>query len=309
MSWEPAGSTNVLSAVGLSNFAVDKGSAQVYGTSNIGIGSSNPRSQALAGRTVAGVDSKDFFMALFGLSNVEVSLGQLGTRATFLSTYVRDADAPSLSFSYTAGSYEPNNVTASVPPSLILGGYDVSRFDSSTTLKTSITNATSASNPFQFAVNLASITISPDPSANISGDTYDPRTIALSGSAVTLYVDPVTPQLWLPESACEVFEKAFRLEWNQTAQLYLMNSSTHDWFVQSNRSVTFSLSTSRTNDDVKNFTLSSSTFNLRATWPLVESDSYYFPLKRSSGTNILGRVFLQETHILVDYERGYFNLS
>lgn len=306
--WTPLGTANPLSAVGLSSFALEIGSVQPYGLSNVGIGRSDAQSPILSNRTIVGTDSKDFSMATFGLSLTAVSLGELGTSATFLARLVDVAQIPSASFSYTAGSSGQNISAKMIPPSLILGGYDKSRFDTSTVLSANFTTAATP-DTFKFGVNLASIFVSSDSSGINDEEVFLSSNVALSGSSITVWIDPVLPQLWLPESVCKFFEKAFRLEWNDTAQLYLMNSSTHDWLIQSNRSVTFSLHTSNSNDDIKNFTLSSSAFDLRASWPLVEDDSYYFPLKRASGINVLGRTFLQETYMSVDYERGYFNLS
>jgi len=50
---------------------------------------------------------------------------------------------------------------------------------------------------------------------------------------------------------------------------------------------------------------------LNVTYHYVGSWSYYFPLKRASWPEqyVLGRAFLQETHISVDFDSGYFNLS
>jgi hypothetical protein len=88
-----------------------------------------------------------------------------------------------------------------------------------------------------------------------------------------------------------------------------MSSSARDQLLQHLKTVTFSFSSSRSGDDVRNFTLSSYALDLRAEWPLVGAPTYYFPLKRSSSVYMLGRTFLQENHISVDYERGYFDLS
>jgi hypothetical protein len=82
--------------------------------------------------------------------------------------------------------------------------------------------------------------------------------------------------------------------------------------LESDRSVVFSLSSSRSGDSVKTFTLSYSTvFDLEITYPFVDTSSRYFPLKRASRPEqyVLGRAFLQETHLIVDYDQGYFTLS
>jgi hypothetical protein len=153
-SWEPSGRANALTAVGLSNLAVDKGTTQPYGLMNVGLGKSGPMSMVLANTMVAGMDSRDFPMALFALSNMNVNYGGLSTRATFLSHFAGVGAISSVSFSYTAGSYDRTNATVGTPPSLVLGGYDATRFDESTTMRVNITTATSLSNPYQFALNV-----------------------------------------------------------------------------------------------------------------------------------------------------------
>ena len=116
-------------------------------------------------------------------------------------------------------------------------------------------------------------------------------------------VDSTLTQMWLPLEACKAFEDAFGIVWNETAQLYLLNDTTRANLQQLNpireseqRSVTF--------------TFPYTAFDLTATAPLVDgSSSPYFPLKRASGLFVLGRVFLQETYISIDYDRARFNIS
>lgn len=290
--------------------AVDKGKPQPFGLSNIGLGRSGSHSLVLVKGMLAGVDSKDFFMALFGLSNMNINFGGLVSKKTFLSTLSDEGLIASVSFSYTAGIWgggNETNGTGSVPPSLVLGGYDASRINVSTTTAFNVTKAISISNPYQFAIELASITIDAVPDSEAI--TYTPVDLQISDSALVAYIDSATPYLWLPLTVCEIFEKAFRLEWDETAQLYLMSSATHDWMMSNDRNVIFSIQSSQPAMRTINYTLSMSVLALRATWPLVETDSYYFPLKRGSGVSILGRTFLQQNHISVDYGRGSFNLS
>jgi hypothetical protein len=306
-TWRSSGNANVLAAAALSNYAVDKGTAQPFGLNNIGLGATGSTSLVMADRILAETDSKDFSNALFGLSNLEANLGGLSAQS-FLRTLVDASLTASLSFGYTAGFYGVENWA---PPSLILGGYDASRIDVSTTMSVNITNSTSMYSAYQFAVNLTTIWM--------PGDIGNPYSIVSSGlgsggaqisdSPLTVYIDSTTPYIWLPPSICELFEITYHLEWNETAQLYLMNASTHEALLQNPLNVTFFLSSPNATNTAGKYTLSSLALGLRATWPLVDTDSYYFPLKRASGISVLGRVFLQETYIVTDYDRGYFNLS
>jgi hypothetical protein len=300
------GDIDIISALSLSSLVSDNHTVEAtpYGEDYVGLGSVSPESLILEGTTVAGVVSRDFFMTLFGLSNAAFNLGK-GKTVTFLTNFRKFAQIPSISFSYTAGSYGRRDS----PPSLVLGGYDTTRFDPSTTLQVDIRDTTEVSDPYQLAVNITAITLTRSPGEKINGDMSTILTYNKSG--MTVNIDSVTAQIWLPILICEEFERVLGIEWDYTRQLYLVNASRHDWLVQMNHSVTFSLSSSRSSGAIKNFTLPYAAFDLNVTYPLVDTWSYYFPLKRASddGPFILGRTFLQETHISVDYDYGHFNIS
>jgi hypothetical protein len=304
-SFRSGGEIDIISALSLSSFVSDNHTAEAtpYGEDHLGLASAG-QSWFIANQTVAGAVSRDFFMTLFGLSNAAINLGR-GKIVTLLTNFRKSAAIPSTSFSYTAGSHGRRRS----PPSLVLGGYDTTRFDPLTTLQVDVRDTTEVSDPYQLAVNITAITLRPSPDEKANSDMSTILTYNESG--MTVNIDPVTAQMWLPIQICKAFEKALGLEWNDTRQLYLVNASRHDWLVRMNHSVTFSLGSSRSNGAIKNFTLPYSAFDLNVTYPLVERGSYYFPLKRASdeGPFILGRTFLQDTHISVDYDSGYFNIS
>ena len=141
--------------------------------------------------------------------------------------------------------------------------------------------------------------------------------IALSGPSQRVWtpkvealfnIDSTLTQMWLPLEACKAFEDAFGIVWNETAQLYLLNDTTRENLQRLNPVVNITI---RENEQRSvTFTFPYTAFDLTATAPLVEElSSPYFPLKRSSGTFVLGRVFLQETYISIDYDRVRFNIS
>jgi hypothetical protein len=127
---------------------------------------------------------------------------------------------------------------------------------------------------------------------------------------IPMRMDSIQPQIGLPLEACLMFEKAFGLEWNDTLQLYLVNETTHTTLVRTNPSVRFQLG-DNTNGISQTFVLPYSAFDLQLAPPLVEIITHYFPLKRAADWRqyVLGRVFLQETYLTVDYERANFSLS
>lgn len=107
-----------------------------------------------------------------------------------------------------------------------------------------------------------------------------------------------------------MFEEAFRLEWNEDLAFHTLSSATHSELVNESASVIFTISSGLSDDKVFNYTLPYSAFDLQLAPPLVNETTYYFPLKRSSnGINILGRAFLQEIYVIVDYERANFSIS
>lgn len=141
--------------------------------------------------------------------------------------------------------------------------------------------------------------------------------IALSGPSQRVWtpegeawfnIDSTLTQMWLPLEACKAFEDAFGIVWNETAQLYLLNDTTRNNLQRLNPVVNITIRESEQRSVT--FTLPYTAFDLTATAPLVkESSSPYFPLKRASGLYVLGRVFLQETYISIDYDRARFNIS
>lgn len=123
-------------------------------------------------------------------------------------------------------------------------------------------------------------------------------------------IETFIPQIWLPQAACDIFEAAFGLQWNSTLELYTVNETTHEKLVREKPSVRFSIGASRSSQH-QAYDLPYSVFDLRLAPPLVDTPTYYFPLKRAANASqyVLGRAFLQGTYITVDYGRANFSLS
>jgi hypothetical protein len=192
-AWSAVGNTNVLTATGLSSLSDDndKKTDMPYGTDNIGLGEASPRSMILAHQTVAGMTSETFFVSFFGLSNVAFNLGE-GKTTTFLANFqIAAHQIPSLSLSYTAGSYARNWT-----PSLVLGGYDSTRFDPTTSLEVDLRDTTALSDPYQLMINFTAITIKSDLIQSDDGSPDETRSLPVDiGSGLVVAIDPVTPQL------------------------------------------------------------------------------------------------------------------
>ncbi len=124
------------------------------------------------------------------------------------------------------------------------------------------------------------------------------------------FLDSTVPYIYLPAAACKLFENAFGIVWNDTAQLYLVNTTQHILLQTQNPSVTFTLGSNSTSSKV-NITLPYAAFDLTASYPLVNGTERYFPLKRADNDTqyTLGRAFFQEAYVITDYERRNFSVS
>lgn len=223
---------------------------------------------------------------------------------SFMQSLQEQSLIPSVSWSYTAGNqyrnFHPFTSTSfgtfadhvvvglsKVFGSLVLGGYDSSRF-----IQNNYT--------FPFSVDTGLVT-------QLEAITTGTGQSLLPSPITLISLDSTLPYIYLPLEACTLFENEFGLTWNETAQLYLLSDAQHSALQTRNPSITFRLGTSPT---TVNITLPYAAFDLNASWPLTSSATPYFPLKRSiNDTYILGRTFFQEAYVIADYEAGSFSVS
>lgn len=179
--------------------------------------------------------------------------------------------------------------------SLVLGGYDQSRF-----APTNLTIPFAGDVSRDLVMGVQSIT---------SGST----TLTSTSGGFYAFIDSTVPYLYLPLSVCEAFESAFGLVWNSTVELYLVNSTLHTELASRNASVTFTLGSSSSSGggQTVDIVLPYAAFDLQASYPLVENSTSYFPLKRAANETqyTLGRTFLQEAYLIADYERHNFTVA
>jgi len=189
---------------------------------------------------------------------------------------------PSLTWGYTAGNqYRPGPVYGS----LILGGYDTSRFEPN-----NVSFTFDEAGLWNFTVNIGSVILTTDQNVTVlstsNGDT----------NSILTVIDSTTPYIWLPLSVCEQFEQAFGITWDENVQGYLVNDTLHQALLTQNTSVILTLGHSSTPGQGVNISLPYGAFDLVAQAPLVPNSSRYFPLMRADneGQYTLGRAFLQE---------------
>jgi hypothetical protein len=133
----------------------------------------------------------------------------------------------------------------------------------------------------------------------------------LLSDPIYAFIDSTDPNIWLLASACAKFEEAFGISLDYNTGLYIVNDPKHAALLAEDAEVTIRLGDGLTGGASVTITLPYSAFALTAMYPMVENSSYYFPLKQATDPSqyTLGRVFLQEAYLTVDYERGNFSVS
>lgn len=180
--------------------------------------------------------------------------------------------------------------------SLTLGGYDSLRMNPNT-----LSFPLAGNDSQGLVVQLQSITAINTLASEIS----------LLSENVTAIIGTTLPFIWLPLSACLVFEDAFGLIWNASKQLYLVNDTIHQQLQNQNPVISFTLGNMVPGSKSIIITLPYGAFDLQAASPIFANGSNYFPLRRATDETqyTLGRAFLQEAYILVDYEQSNFSVS
>ncbi|KAF7865848.1 hypothetical protein EAF04_006013 [Stromatinia cepivora] len=250
-----------------------------------------------------------FYTGIFGLGTQPVNFTTIGNSSatSYFSSLWSQKLIPSLTWSYTAVAkyrlefpLHPickllinriSGLKAGQYAQLILGGYDTSRFT-----------------PNSVTFTLAS-DVDRDIVVTIQAITYSGNTQAsLLKSPTYAFIESTDPNFWLSEPACQEFGKVFGLSLDDNTGLYLMNSTQYSLLTAINPQVTFTLANALTGGDTASIVSPFNTFTLSASYPFVPNDTYYFPLRRSANDsqNTLGRAFLHEAYLTVDYKRGNF---
>ncbi|KAL6719380.1 hypothetical protein ACLMJK_003619 [Lecanora helva] len=263
-------------------------------------------------QTIGIVNSTEYFLGYFGLG-IQHTRVTSKDQFSFIDSMVENKSfIPSHSYGYTAGAHYR---LKSIPSSLTLGGYDTKRFvphDVSYDLSDSLQPV--------LALNEISVTSHPSQgSSATSGWVNNSVTLLGSGEADLFTIDSTTPYLWLPEAVCSNFEKAFGLVYDESVQLYTFgtNSTQHKTLVDWNMTFQFTLADLPGSSKIVSLSLPYAAFDLQLSYPYpglnatVSSPPVnYFPLRKAANNTqyTIGRSFLQETYIIVDYERSNFSI-
>ncbi|KAK3634946.1 hypothetical protein LTR56_005804 [Elasticomyces elasticus] len=273
------------------NFLGLSGSAY-YGFDTVTLGIDGEGLPTLQNQLVAGIATDNYFLGSLGLSPISFNISDLNSPIPSILGVLRNESlVPSLSWAYSVGSAysSPRDYG-----SLVFGGYDASLLDK--------TNAISDV-PF-------SGDTSRDLQLQVQSITYDTLgSTPLLTESIDVFIDSMVTQLWLPTSVCTSFETAFNLTWNSSQQLYLVDVDIHTALSTQNPTFTFNLASHAGGN--LSIVLPYAAFDLKASVPMVDSESYYFPLQRAENVSryTLGRVFLQEAYVIADYDRHSFSVS
>jgi hypothetical protein len=253
--------------------------------------------------------TKDFMHGIFSLSAKPTNFSDSNDpKPSYLWTLKNQSLIPSLSYAYSAGAFYANKTLGT----LTLGGYDTSQIKEKDL--DWMFNVDSFSN---LVVGLQDI---------IASHTFEGEKTILLPKGIIAYIDSTYPEIWLPVEACEIFEHAFGerapipfsssltpltisgLSYDSTSSRYLINTTTHTRLQNLNPTITFKVGNSTFGGSTRNIVFPYAAFDLQASWPIFENKTRYFPLRRADNSRryTIGRVFLQETYLVVDYGRERF---
>jgi hypothetical protein len=106
------------------------------------------------------------------------------------------------------------------------------------------------------------------------------------------------------------FVEIFGLTYDQNTDLFTINATQRNTNLNEAPIITFKMAESASSANVTEITLPYSAFDLSAQWPIYNTSTPYFPIRRSpTGTYVLGRTLLQESYLIVDYGRQNWSLG
>lgn len=185
-------------------------------------------------------------------------------------------------------------IADNAPGSLVLGGYDQGASEGSGISISNVAN-------LALTVNARSIVLSNTLQGTVSV-THDLLSLPMA-------LDSTVSQLWLPEVVCEELETSLGLTYDPSTELYLVNSTAHAKLIELAPTIAFTLAADGTSNDTTTIVLPYAAFDLQASPPLYNTTVNYFPLRRASKRSVLGRAFLQEAYLVVDWDRSNFTVS
>ncbi|KAF2114347.1 aspartic peptidase domain-containing protein, partial [Lophiotrema nucula] len=266
----------------------------MYGHDTLGLGLQSSEGPSLTDQTVAGIVDDNFWMGMIGLNPISSNFSGFDhPQRSFMTSLSDEGRIPSLSYGYTAGSAYR---TPRIPGSLILGGYEPLRFQSSNI-------------SFPFGPDTRPLALKLQ---RISAEDTLQGVRSLLDSEIYVQIDFTIPHFWLPQDVCDRFEDAFGLHFDSDTDLYLVNNTMHEELRSKNVAVTITFGYSDDPSGFVNINLPYAAFDLEAShgYRGLKNTTRYFPLRRAANDTqyTLGRVLLQEAYLIVDYEHRNFSI-
>ena len=130
-------------------------------------------------------------------------------------------------------------------------------------------------------------------------------------TGVLATLDTAVPELWLPHNFCDQLASVLNLTYHEDSGRYTLTDEAHNALQSLDGSLRFRLGTDVHSDPFINLEIPYKAFDLQASWPIFNTTTRYFPLRKTANKTqyALGRVFLQEAYLVVDWERDTFELS
>lgn len=269
----------------------------LYGFDSVGLGNAGSEGPYVANSTVGTLVTPNFWLGHIGVHPKPTNFSAFEDPVpSYLSDLFAQKNIPSLSFGYTAGAqYHDQTILGS----LTLGGYDASRL-----IPNDLTFIFAPDNERDLVVGLVGLEAS---------TSTQPHIDLLKKNNVDLYIDTTIAELYFPVEICKAFEDAFGLQYDAATGLYLVSHTLHQTLLAQNPSIKLTLGQKYSTDATVQITLPYAAFDLEASPPYrgLTSKTKYFPLRRGNDTHewVLGRTFLQEAYLTVDWERQNFSVS
>jgi len=145
----------------------------------------------------------------------------------------------------------------------------------------------------------------------LASNTLDGSSRNLLDRNIIMKVDSATSWLWLPEHVCDLLAQSFGLNYDNSTGFYLVNSTIHLKLQSNPPSIAFTLGGDERSSGTTNVVLNYNALNLSVGIPLYNTSTPYFPIRRAVNASqyTLGRTFLQEAYIIVDWERANFTVG
>ena len=130
-------------------------------------------------------------------------------------------------------------------------------------------------------------------------------------TGILAVIDTVIPELWLPPNVCDQIASLLNLTYHEESKRYALTTAAHSALQIINPTFRFHIGTDVRNDPAITIEIPYAAFDLEAYYPIFASPTKYFPLRRADNNTqyALGRAFMQEVYMVVDWERDVFNLS